>query len=144
MLAKLEVFEAEVVDRGRIGASLSWRLQSAGIICTPQLAAGKTSLYAQFTIQVEQRLAVQQLLKQRGILTAVHYPTLLYQQPAMVGYGNCVKRCKRCCGCPAAHTASERKLSLPICPYLSEADQDLITNEVAAATGVCIFYEAAI
>ncbi len=61
---------------------------------------------------------------------AVLYPTLLCQQPAIAG---CGERCGGACGSPVARRASERVLSLPMHPYLSEADQDRV---VAAVTAV--------
>jgi UDP-2-acetamido-2-deoxy-ribo-hexuluronate aminotransferase len=131
LLAKLELFEAEVEARARIGATLSSSLQAAGITSTPQLAPGNTSVYAQFTIQVNNRSAVQAALKVQGIPTAVHYPTLLCQQPALVKQGLCAQHCQQLCGCPVAQAASERVLSLPMHPYLSEADQERIADTVA-------------
>lgn len=133
VLAKLELFEAEVKARSRIGATLSSRLQAAGITSTPKLATGNTSVYAQYTIQVSNRPAVQAALKVQGIPTAVHYPTLLCQQPALAKYGLCAQHCQQLCGCPVAQAASERVLSLPMHPYLSEADQERITSAVAWA-----------
>ncbi|MCP9941494.1 DegT/DnrJ/EryC1/StrS family aminotransferase [Cyanobium sp. ATX 6E8] len=135
MLAKLELFEAEVEARSRIGAALSQRLQVAGIGSTPQLSPGNTSVYAQFTIQVDNRPAVQAALKEQGIPTAVHYPTLLCQQPALAGCGSCAKRCEQCCSCPVGQAASERVLSLPMHPYLNEAEQELIANALAKTVG---------
>jgi UDP-2-acetamido-2-deoxy-ribo-hexuluronate aminotransferase len=102
VLAKLDVFEAEVEARGGIGAGLSQKLQAADITSTPQLAPGNTSVYAQYTIQVENRPAVQASLKARGIPTAVHYPTLLCQQPALAEGSSCAQRCRQACGCPLA------------------------------------------
>ena len=133
VLAKLELFEAEVEARSRIGATLSSRLQAAGITSTPHLAPGNTSVYAQYTIQVSNRAAVQAALKEKGIPTAVHYPTLLCQQPALAQYGLCAQHCRQLCGCTVAQAASERVLSLPMHPYLSEADQERITAAVAWA-----------
>lgn len=133
VLAKLEVFEAEVEARRRIGAALSAKLQAAGLNSTPQLAAGNTSVYAQFTIEVENRPAIQASLKEQGIPTAVHYPTLLCQQPALVGRGLCGEHCQSSCGCPVAQAASERVLSLPMHPYLSDGDQEHIAAAVAQA-----------
>jgi len=133
VLAKLEVFEAEVEARERIGAALSAKLKAAGVPNTPQLAHGNTSVYAQYTIQVENRLAVQAALKERDIPTAVHYPTLLCRQPALAGNGPCSQHCHHSCGCPLAQAASEHVLSLPMHPYLSEADQQHIADSVAAA-----------
>ena len=101
-LAKLEIFELEVKARMQVAASLSAKLQSAGIECTPTLLAGNTSMYAQFTIQVENRATVQAALKSQGIPTAVHYPKVLCQQPALAGRGSCSVFCKRSCQQPAS------------------------------------------
>jgi UDP-2-acetamido-2-deoxy-ribo-hexuluronate aminotransferase len=131
LLAKLELFEAEVEARQRIGARYSQQLQAAGVRTTPQLAPGTTSVYAQYTIQVDHRQAVQDALMLQGIPTAVHYPTLLCQQPAIPG---CRERCGSTCGASVAKRASERVLSLPMHPYLSEADQDRVVAAVATAT----------
>jgi len=133
VLAKLELFEAEVEARGRIGTELSAMLQAAGINSTPRLAPGNTSVYAQYTIQVQNRATVQAALKEQGIPTAVHYPTLLCQQPALTSRGPCDQLCQQTCSCPVAQAASERVLSLPMHPYLSEADQGRITAAVAQA-----------
>jgi UDP-2-acetamido-2-deoxy-ribo-hexuluronate aminotransferase len=130
LLVKLELFDSEVQARQRIGAAYSQKLQTAGITSTPKLASGSTSVYAQYTIQVEQRSAVQDALKQQGIPTAIHYPTLLCQQPAIAGCGD---RCSGSCGSPQAQRASERVLSLPMHPYLSDADQDRVVLAVASA-----------
>lgn len=130
LLVKLELFDFEVQARQRIGARYSMNLQAAGIIATPHLAPGNTSVYAQYTIQVNDRPAVQASLQQHGIPTAVHYPMLLCQQPAMPG---CGERCGGICGSPVAEQASERVLSLPMHPYLSEIDQDRVVAAVASA-----------
>ena len=131
LLAKLELFETEVEARQRIGDRYNQQLQAAGITSTPHLAPGNTSVYAQYTIQVDDRPAVQAALHHQGIPTAVHYPTLLCQQPAIAG---CGERCAGSCGSPVAQRASERVLSLPMHPYLSDADQDRVVAAVAAAT----------
>jgi UDP-2-acetamido-2-deoxy-ribo-hexuluronate aminotransferase len=130
LLAKLQLFDTEVDARQRIGARYSQQLQAAGIRSTPHLAPGNTSVYAQYTIQVDDRAAVQAALEQQGIPTAVHYPTLLCQQPAIAG---CCERCGGGCGSPVAQRASERVLSLPMHPYLSNDDQDKVVAAVAAA-----------
>ena len=131
VLAKLEVFEAEVEARRSIGTALSAKLQAAGVNSTPQVAAGNTCVYAQFTIEVENRSALQASLKERGIPTAVHYPTLLCKQPALAGRGPCGDHCQSSCSCQVAQAASERVLSLPFHPYLNEVDINKIASAVA-------------
>lgn len=123
MLAKLQVLEAEVEARGHIGNTLSSKLKDAGITSTPQLAPGNTSVYAQYTIQVNDRPAVQAAYKEHGIPIAVHYPTLLCLQPALAKQGACAQQCQQTCRYPVAQAASERVLSLPFHPYLNETDQ---------------------
>ena len=130
LLAKWPNFAEEVEARHRIGAAYSRKLQAAGISSTPQLAPGNTSVYAQYTVQVDQRAEVQVKLKEQGIPTAVHYPTLLCQQPAL--------RCERVlcsggCHSPLAQTASERVLSLPMHPWLSDDDQDRVVDALVTA-----------
>ena len=114
--------------RGHIGAAYSRKLHDAGVTTTPQLMSGNTSVYAQYTVQLDKRDDVQAALKQKGIPTAVHYPTLLCQQPAL----RCEHSvCSGGCHTPIAQAASERVLSLPMHPWLSEADQDRVVEAVA-------------
>ena len=97
LLGKLELFDGEVASRQKIGERYSQCFQAAGVATTPYLASGNTSVYAQYTIEVENRAAVQEALKASGIPTAVHYPTLLCQQPALQGCGS---RCSGACATP--------------------------------------------
>jgi UDP-2-acetamido-2-deoxy-ribo-hexuluronate aminotransferase len=130
LLGKWPNFAQEVEARGRIAAAYTRKLQAAGITTTPQLAAGNTSVYAQYTVQVEQRAEVQAALKERGIPTAVHYPTLLCQQPAL----RCEhSRCSQRCQMPMAQAASERVMSLPMHPWLSDDDQDRVVDALVRA-----------
>src|SRR4030095_16585113 len=78
LLAKLEVFDQEVAARGRVGARYGELIREAfdgheERVLTPWLAPGNTSVYAQYTIEVDERDAVESRMKARGIPTAVHY-----------------------------------------------------------------------
>ena len=128
VLAKFQLFESEVIARQHVAERYNKNLREVGVTSTPYLAPGNTSVYAQYTIQVASRPAVQEKLKQRGVPTAVHYPTLLCQQPALVG---CGERCLANCGSPNAQFASERVLSLPMHPYLASEDQDSVVSALA-------------
>ena len=130
LLAKLELFDGEVQARQRVAERYNRKLQATGISSTPHVEPCNTSVYAQYTVQVENRQAVQERLKQAGVPTAVHYPTLLCQQPALAG---CGERCSRSCSAPRAQRASERVLSLPMHPYLSESDQDTVVSALATS-----------
>ena len=130
LLGKWPNFVKEVEARGRIGAAYSRKLHAAGVNTTPQLMSGNTSVYAQYTVQVDRRAEVQAQLKDLGIPTAVHYPTLLCQQPALRCENNL---CSGGCHTPIAQAASQRVMSLPMHPWLSEADQDRVVDGLVSA-----------
>jgi UDP-2-acetamido-2-deoxy-ribo-hexuluronate aminotransferase len=126
LLAKLEVFDGEIATRVRLGKAYSEWLQDA--VVTPHIEPHNTSVYAQYTIQVDDRQAFQEELAAGGIPTAVHYPVPLHLQPAFFipGLGR---------GCfPNAEAVAERVVSLPMHPYLIDADQQGIVQAVRRAT----------
>lgn len=123
LMGKWPNFANEVDARARIGAAYSKKLKAAGVLTTPSLLPGNTSVYAQYTVQVDDRASVQAFLKKVGIPTAVHYPTLLSNQPAFRSIAECNNPSS---ATPIAQATSERVLSLPMHPWLSEADQDQV------------------
>jgi UDP-2-acetamido-2-deoxy-ribo-hexuluronate aminotransferase len=124
LLAKLPIFPQEVEVRSRIGQAYTKALK--GIVTTPYIEPHNTSVYAQYTIQVENRDELQNKLKEQGIPTAVHYPIPLPQQPA---FANLKKR-----NCSVADKVAERVISLPMHPYLTEAEQIKIIETIKAQT----------
>lgn len=125
LLAKLEQFDEEVEARARIGARYSELLCDA--VVTPELAPGNTSVYAQYTIQVDNRDAVQKRLAEQGIPTAVHYPIPLHLQPVFAGPGYADG------SFPLAEAAAKRVMSLPMHPYLIENQMVVISEAVKGA-----------
>ncbi|MDN5938730.1 MAG: DegT/DnrJ/EryC1/StrS family aminotransferase [Salinisphaera sp.] len=123
LLAKLAVFDDEVAARQQVAKRYDELL--AGKVTTPRLAAGNTSVYAQYTIEVDHRDAVQAALSEQGIPTAVHYPVPLNRQPALATD----------VAVPVAEAAAQRVLSLPMHPYLSEQDQQTVAAAVLRAIG---------
>jgi len=135
LLAKLDVFPDEVAARGRIGARYGELLKEAfgsetdpsRRISGPYLEPGNTSVYAQFTVEVDQRDLVEQRMKALGIPTAVHYPLPLHLQPVFaalnLGRG----------AFPIAERAANRVMSLPMHPYLTEAQQRTVVNALKQA-----------
>ncbi|MCB1874718.1 MAG: DegT/DnrJ/EryC1/StrS family aminotransferase [Chromatiales bacterium] len=119
LLAKLPHFADEVVKRAVIGKRYSEALKD--VVTTPWISPDNTSVYAQYTIQVDNRDAVQQGLQEKGIPTAVHYPIPLNKQPAM---GSNEARV------PHAEAAAERVISLPMSPWLTQDDQDRVIEAV--------------
>lgn len=128
LLAKLVRFDWEVEQRQKIGARYAALLSSlCPEIVLPHIEPGNTSVYAQFTIQVDDRDALIKRLGERGIPTAIHYPVPLHLQPAFAHYGFGAG------SCPVAEHVSKRVLSLPCGPDLSPAHQDRVVTELAAS-----------
>ena len=125
LLAKLPHFEAEVQARARIGARYNELLR--GVCTVPEVAAGNTHVYAQYTIRVPHRDQVAARLKQAGIPTSIYYPKCLHEQPVFAACG------KKLGDVPVCEQAAREVLSLPMHPFLSEADQDGIVAAVKAA-----------
>jgi UDP-2-acetamido-2-deoxy-ribo-hexuluronate aminotransferase len=118
VLAKLERFDWELSRRVALGARYNALL--AGHMPLVSQRDDRSSVYAQYTVLVEQRAQVQQRLQERGIPTAVHYPTPLHRQPAYRDACAVVGELTH------AEEAAARVLSLPMSADLDEATQDFV------------------
>jgi UDP-2-acetamido-2-deoxy-ribo-hexuluronate aminotransferase len=129
LLAKMEIFDDEVAARMRIGGRYSEMIAEAlgDRVTTPLLAPGCTSVYAQYTIEVSNRDKVEQAMKAQGIPTAVHYPLPLHLQPVFADLGQGAG------AFPISEAAGRRVLSLPMHPYLTEAQQARVVQALRAA-----------
>jgi dTDP-4-amino-4,6-dideoxygalactose transaminase len=129
LIEKLAIFPDEIVARRRIAARYAAGL--AGAVAVPTVMAGAASVWAQYTILIEQsqggRDAAAERLKAVGVPTAVHYPIPLNAQPAYRRYPVAPG------GTPTADSLAGRVLSLPMHPYLDEETQDRIIAAVRAA-----------
>ncbi len=124
LLQKLELFPEEVKSRQKVASGYDYLLADIGVTTTPYVGKDNTSVYAQYTIQVEGRDNVQEGLKEAGVPVAVHYPIPLNKQRAVADHGACLF---------VGNEVAERVISLPMHPYLAEADQQKVVktlNEV--------------
>lgn len=124
LLPKLKAFvEHEIIDVNRVADWYTERLKDKFV--TPTILSGFTSSWAQYTILLKDNLSrnmAQTKLKQRDIPAMIYYPRGLHQQKAFkwmglsdLMYPNTIEATKRC-------------LSLPMHPYLSEEEVDMICN----------------
>ena len=114
LLAKLAVFEEEIVLRQGVATHYDRLLNEAGILTTPYVEPHNTSVYAQYTIRVHDREAIQERLNSARIPTAIHYPTPLNKQPAVANPNVHL---------PIGDSAAGQVMSLPMSPDLSELQQ---------------------
>ena len=126
LLPKLRAFqEYEVTDINRVADRYTQKLKDH--VDTPLVPEGYRASWAQYTILLEnreQRDRVSREMKAKGIPTMVYYPRGLHQQEAFRNmklsdsdYPNTLE-------------ATQRVLSLPIHPYLTIEDQDLVIREL--------------
>jgi dTDP-4-amino-4,6-dideoxygalactose transaminase len=84
-------------------------------------------VYHLYVIQVDERDAVRARLDGDGIQTGVHYPTPLHLQPAYASLG------RGRGDYPVAEAMAPRILSLPMHPYLSDAQVEYVIERVKDA-----------
>lgn len=125
VLAKLERFAWEIERRLAIGARYNQLL--AGKVATVVQRADRSSVFAQFTVIVDDRPRVQQGLQQAGVPTAVHYPVPLHRQPAYA------KSCRISGTLVNAEHLAEHVISLPMSADLDAAVQDVIVTALIEA-----------
>jgi len=126
VLAKLERFAWEVERRIEIGRRYNALIDELGMARILQ-RSDRTSVFAQYTVFVDEREALQDKLREAGIPTAVHYPIALNAQPAYKHL--CCPDCT-----PLAAQAAKRVMSLPMHPDLSHSQQMSIVSNLAIAT----------
>src|SRR5690554_5780605 len=84
LLPKLEIFAEEIQLRNQVASNYTQLLNEAGVDTTPFIEEHNISAWAQYTVRVKNRDAVQQKLQEAGIPTAVHYPI-----PLKIGRASC-------------------------------------------------------
>lgn len=129
VLGKLERFQWEVERRLEIGARYNKLLE--GKVQTVAQRSDRTSVFAQFTVVVENRESIQTALKLAGVPTAVHYPVPLNRQPAYEAISRVSGQLS------SSDAMASRVMSLPMSADLSENDQDRIVTAIIEAAGKC-------
>lgn len=123
LLPKLEIFEEEIALRQQVADNYDRLLAEAGIETTPYIEPYNICAYAQYTVRVQDRDALQARLKEAGVPTAVHYPIPLNKQPAVADAAAQL---------PVGDEIAGQVMSLPMHPYLTLADQEAIVAALKA------------
>ncbi|MDH4262369.1 MAG: DegT/DnrJ/EryC1/StrS family aminotransferase [Spirochaetia bacterium] len=125
LITKMKQFPSEVSAREKTGKRYSELLKN--VVTTPYVAPDNLSVYAQYTVLVENRDQFAGKLKDANVPTAVHYPIPLHLQPVFsyLGQGKG--------SYPVSEKIAEKVISLPMHPYLSEAEQDEVVAAIKQA-----------
>ena len=125
LLPKLAILEEEMQLRQQVAQMYAIALQAAGL-AAPFIELHNRSAYAQFTIRIQNRSAVQTALKEAGIPTAVHYPIPLNKQPAVASDVSL----------PVGDLVAEEVLSLPMHPYMTQEQVQQVVAALKSALNV--------
>ncbi len=118
---KLKYFDDEVQSRAEIGQYYIDLLRDKGIQL-PTIKEERTSVFAQFTLQSENRQALIKKLNENDVPTAIHYPTPLHLQ-------KCYKSLNYSVGdFPVSEKAANEVFSLPMSPFITKEQQELIVK----------------
>lgn len=126
VLEKLTIFEDELNARRRIAAVYDQRL--AGRVDPVRFGEGVESGWGLYTVALDDRDRVQAALRDDGVPTAVYYPQPLHRMRAFDAYAPEG-------GLPVSERLAGRVLSLPMHPYLSEAQAEYVADRLLAALG---------
>lgn len=125
LIPKLERFPWELEQRTRVANRYNQafkELESKGVVI-PILAPNRTSSWAQYTLQVNEREAFQKFLQENGIPTAVHYPRTMPDQPAYEKIG-------RTHDISVSRKMANVVVSLPLYPDMTDEQQDYVITTV--------------
>ena len=120
LLEKMVIFPEEIQMRQEVADRYAQLLPAN--IKKPTIKSYNTSVFAQYTLEVDDRDLLQQALQKRGIPTAVHYPSGLHEQPIFKQLYPSSQRFSN------TEHAARRVLSIPMHPYLKYEDQQKIAG----------------
>jgi dTDP-4-amino-4,6-dideoxygalactose transaminase len=126
VVEKLKLFEQELGRRREIAAIYDRRL--ANHIDAPAFAEGCESGYGLYTIALDRRDEVQAKLKADGVPTAIYYSQPLPQMAAFRPYAEGQSF-------PESDRLAGRVLSLPMHPYLTDAQAEYVCDRLIEAAG---------
>lgn len=122
LLEKLKIFDEEMAARQVVADRYTQLLNHIGSVAAPQVREGCVSAWAQYTLRLSHRDAVQAELKAAGVPTTVYYPVPLHQQVAVSSSE--VKM-------PESECVAQEVLSIPMHPYLTEEIQVTIVRSIS-------------
>lgn len=123
LLPKLAILDEELDQRQKVAARYAQLLGGIGLT-PPLVEPHNISAWAQYTVRVPSRDAVQTHMSEAGVPTAVHYPIPLNKQPAVAD--SSVRL-------PVGDEVAQQVMSLPMSPNLLEADARSVANALAQA-----------
>jgi len=125
---KLKIYPDELQKRDAIAQRYNAGLEGH-VRRVPTVIAGGFSNWAQDTIEHDNRDGLIAHLKTQGVPTAIYYPIPIHMQDVYAVYP------KDPSGLPVTEDIRNRVMSLPMHPYLSDADQNKVIDAIRGFNG---------
>ncbi|MAA51594.1 MAG: aminotransferase DegT [Phycisphaerae bacterium] len=122
LLSKLEVFEAETLEKNRLAEIYNSELSNH--YQKPLILKNSKSSWAQYTLKSNKRDKITSFLKEQNIPTMIYYPVPMHKQPAYKKYLLKNSQLKN------SEKLSSEVFSIPIHPYLSELQLEYIIENL--------------
>jgi len=122
LLEKLKHYDNDISRRQKVAEQYHKLLNET--LTVPFIEEHNTSVWAQYSVRIQNRDKIQSKLKEKGIPTAVHYPQPLHLQECFsyLGYAEG--------DFPISEKISKEIMSLPMNPYLTDQEIEYITKEI--------------
>jgi len=122
LLSKFEIFDEEIQLRQEAAGRYNMSLKE--VVKVPYIREENISAWAQYSVLHDDREGIINNLNNNGIPTAIYYPKPLHLQTAFsnLEYGKGAF--------PVAEKVAGEIFSLPMHPYLPEAEQDSIISRI--------------
>ena len=119
---KLRHYDKDVERRQAVANQYTYHLKD--YLQTPSVKENRTSVWAQYTVRLQNRNEVQEQLKEKGIPTAVHYPIPMHLQECFCYLGHNKG------DFPKSEKCAAEVMSLPMNPYLTTNQIEYITSNL--------------
>lgn len=126
LLEKLAIFAEEIEARQTVAKRYAEGLD--GVVKVPTVIEGGVSVWAQYTVEHEDRGGLAAHLKTQGVPSAAYYPVPMHRQAPYAHY-------PQPGGLPVSEAAADRVIALPMHAYLDAATQDRIIQAVRGFNG---------
>ena len=120
LLEKLKIFSNEIKLKNKCAEYYNLRLKN--YIQTPVILENSISVFAQYTLQTKNRDALIKKLQDKNIPVAIYYPIPLHLQEVYKKYSHK--------SLPITERLAKEVLSLPMHPYLTKEEQDLVIEVI--------------
>ncbi len=134
LLPKFKAFvDYELKDINQVAEWYTERLSDSELLL-PIIADGFVSSWAQYTIQLPaylDRKKIQAKLKEKGIPSMVYYSVPMHLQEAFAGGISAMANC------PVTEKLCRTVLSLPLDPYKTKEEVELVVSELKNAIACC-------